>query len=427
MAEYKFGLDFQRNILAAFLEDKESLLSGGEVLRPEFFGEETLSGIAEAAIEFARKHHEAPSKETLLHEIESRVAPGRKLHEYVEELEAVWQQVGTNGEYYRSKAGEFAKAQAVARALQEAVPLLEVGELGEIERTIRSAIELGERAHQNGVYDYFENAKERTLSYLKSRQEENRVPTGFYPLDEVMGGGLAPGEMGVVVALPKHGKTTTLVNMGASALLQNKSVVYFTLELSKRMIAGKFDSRLFGMTREEIKTDHIKFARAIVALREKILGRLYISEHPTKSITVDQMGAYVRKIKDVGLVLVDYGQLIRASSRRDDRRHEVTEVYESLRRMAGELSVPVWAAHQANRPGTGAKVLQAEHIAEDFNVIAIADIGVSVNQSDEERRKGKSRLAIMGSRIGPSGEVIPLRTNWKTSTMTVENEEETFE
>lgn len=415
---YRFSLDFQKHILGSLLRDESFIKESLGVVKPGHFGDEIYAGIAECALDFWRKYREAPSLQALLKEIKGREAPGRKNHEYADIIKEIYALSTENEKYYQEQALEFARAQAIQGALRSAVPLLEEGDIDGISQIIKSAANFGRAASADTPYDYFGESHSRIKSYLNGHGKAKRLGTGIPMLDEAMNGGLGRGEMGVIVALPGFGKTTTLVNFGARAVLQNKRVAYVTLELSKKMIAGKFDSNLFGMTLDKIKTAPKEFASALVEMRDRLTGSLHIMEFPTKGKTVDQIQAIMEKLEDLDLVLIDYGQLVKAPTKREQSRHELTEVYEGLRRMAGELKVPVWTAHQANRPGTNAKVIQMEHIAEDFNVAAISDICVSVNHLEEENRKGAMRLFIMKSRIGPSGLQIEMLVNWKTARIT---------
>src|SRR3990167_9323738 len=131
---YKFSLDFQKHILASAISDAGFLKECADVIKPEYFGDEILGGIAECALGFWAKEKECPSKAALLKELKAQVAPGRKLHEYAEALEEVLGLRGKNEKYYQEQAVQFAKAQALAYALRAAPFLLESGELDEISR-----------------------------------------------------------------------------------------------------------------------------------------------------------------------------------------------------------------------------------------------------------------------------------------------------
>jgi len=410
---YKFDLDFQKHILAAVVKDKKFLRYNYGIVKPEHFGDEIYAGIAECAFDFWKKHKETPRREVLLKEIKERTAPGRKYHEYADAINEIYAIKKKNTEYFQDQALDFARSQAVQGVLRASVSKMEQGQIDEIGRMFKKAIQTG-RVRQ-GLYDFFEKAGERVKAYLNGSTRGHCVATGLSFLDDAMGGGLGKGELGVYVALPGYGKTTMLVNTGARALLQNKKVLHFTLELSRKIIASKYDTCLFGMSTEKIRKAPKHFARSLRGLRDRLTGSLHIAEFPTDSMTVDQLEAESEKIEGLDLILIDYGQLVKSSLQREKVYHELTEVYKGLRRIAGELKVPIWTAHQANRPGTGADIIRMEHIAGDFNVAAISDICVSINHDEEEKREGKLRLFIMKSRIGPSGLQINCAINWKTA------------
>ena len=416
---YNYDLDFQRGIIASCYLNHEFLKENHHLLNPSDFSDEILSGIGMIVLEFYKTHEEVPKKSVLLQEVKSVLAPGRSLYEYEEEILRSFKQRKSNTLYFQSKALEFSKSQSVFRVLQEGRMLLEEGKLGEIKEKLDQALSIANEKIKES-YNYFKSAKDRISDYLsKDKNQEKRIRTGLPPLDEMIQGGLGPGELGVIVALPKHGKTTTLINFAYHALMDNKSVAYVTLELSKKMIATKFDVRIFGKNLMELKEQPVQFARILKDLHDKLTGNLYIIEYPTKSIGVETLEQVLHK-NPVDIMLIDYGQLLKSSSRREERRHELSDVYEALRGLAGKFSIPIWTAHQANRPGTNAKILLPEHIAEDFNIIAIADIGISINFTEQERRQGLVRVYNMASRLGPCGEVIECGVDFATSNLYVQ-------
>ena len=412
---YRFSLEFQKKILAAAIRDEGFLKGSAEVLKPEYFGDEILSGIAQCALDFWREHKESPTLEALQKEIKGRIAPGRQFHEYQDCARELYASKDTNSQYFQEQATDFARAQALANSLRESEAMLQEGNIDGIEALVRKAARYGEGLN-DGVYDYFSESPERVRGYALNGHGPNlRLGCGISILDDAMNGGLGKGELGTIVALPGFGKSTTLVAFGARALLQGKSVFYVTLELSRAMISAKFDSNLFGLTIDKIKKAPREFARAFLDLKHKLTGKLSVMEQPTKSVGVDYIQAMAERLGKVDLILVDYGQLIKPVRARERETSELTEVYEALRRMAGEMQVPLWTAHQANRPGTNSKVIRMEHIAGDFNVAAISDICISVNHSEEEDAQGRLRFFVMKSRIGPSGLQAAATVNWKTA------------
>ena len=412
---YKFDLPFQEHILASLLSDEEFLKGNSEILNPEYFGDDVLRDIATTSLEFFKKHKESPTKGALLFELKKSISPGRTFSEYTEASERLYDKFGVNSSYYQGKAIEFAKSQAVAGAIRNVQILLDSGEFGEINKVISNALKVGDSLTASEVYNYWEELARRVEDYGSHNGEDpNRIPTGLSSLDTSAHGGLAKGELGLVIAPPKHGKTSFLVNLAVAALEKKKKVFYFTLELSKKMIAHKVDTCISGKDMAGIKADRKGFLKEMEKKRA-LLSLLHIVEFPTKALTIAKLEGILNKANGCDLVLVDYGQLLKPAAHRGDRRHEITDLYENLRRVAGEMQVAIWTAHQGNRGSYGSKLVTMEHVAEDFNIVAISDIAVSLNQTEEEHRRKRLRVYVVGSRIGPSNDEIDCWVDWKTS------------
>lgn len=421
---YTFDLQFQEHILASFLADEKFFDEFSErVLKPLFFGDEVLRGIAEAVLAFHSKEQELPSHEALLESIKDFMAPGRKLTEYEDMVESVMEKVGMNTAYYQEKALEFARVQLWNTAVRESLVLVEMGDTEAVSGLFRQASKDEDGLSQKKkLYDYFDSIKDRALEYFNLREGKPsviRVATGFEPLDNVIQGGLGQGELGVIVAPAKHGKTTALVSLASNAILLQKKALYITLELSHKLISSKFDTFFFGGNLNSIKDKPKSFKEKLEQLKGQIQGRLQIAQFPTKSLTLSTLQLEIEKVKP-DIVFVDYAQLIKPPLKRGEKRHEISDVYEGLRGVAEECEVPIWTAHQANRPGFGVKVVEMEHIAEDIGVAAIADVIISINQTEDEIMAGQLRFYVAGNRLGPSDKTIGCTVDWSVSRISTE-------
>ena len=414
---FSFDPAFQQGIIAAFLE--KDLKDGVECLKEEYFDDEITGEIAESVRDFFIKVGEAPAKESLLHEIkEAGLAPGRKLTEYIELLDSIYAQIGTNGAYYRAKALEFSNSRTLATSIREAYGLLQQGDreacIGELEKRIRS--NGSHPDHQ--AYDYFGEIDARARRYFEQNRglsSEGRISTGFSLLDERIQGGLGSGETGVIIAPPKHGKTTALISFAAQALLGKREVLYVTLELSQKVISSKFDSYFFAESMEEIKRKPKSFRDKLMGVRDELRGaNLHIAEFPTKGLSLYKLQGLIEKNRPE-IVFLDYAALLSSKGGKSERRHELTDIHEGLRGVAGACKLPIWTAHQANRLSLGVRQIGMEHIAEDFNIVAIADICLSINQSLQEQISKTVRFYILGNRLGASGDVIEANANWEIS------------
>lgn len=413
---FPFDPDFQKHVLASFLES--NLAEGCECLKEEYFDDELLGDLADLIREFQETHKETPTKEALIHELKERGAkPGRKLTEYYELIEDVFDRIGHNGAYYRGKAQGFAQARKLEAAFREGHRLLLAGDYEAAFKEAKDCVR--QNGHHGGnIISFLTGLPGRALGYVEERQgkkDEKRIKTGFPLLDERISGGLGSGESGVILAPPGHGKSTALISFASYALLDRKKVLYVTLELSGKLIAKKFECNLFGSPFDIIRTKTKTFLDAMERLFSDIVEEhLHIAEFPTKSLTVYKLEELIVKMEPE-IVFVDYAQIMRPVKGKDDRRHEITDIHEGLRGVAGSCHIPIWTAHQANRPSLSRKEIGMENIAEDFNVAAIADVVISLNQTEDEKRQGKLKMHFAKNRLGETGDSIECNVNWRMS------------
>ena len=115
-----------------------------------------------------------------------------------------------------------------------------------------------------------------------------------------------------------------------------------------------------------------------------------------------------KKGKNIDLVLVDYGDLLRPISPQREKRNELESIYEELRGLAQEFQCPVWTASQTNRSGLNAEVITMESISEAFNKCFIADFICSLSRTIKDKQTNTGRMFIAKNRNGPDGLIYPL-------------------
>ena len=414
---YDFDLEFQEYILASFVHDENFLIKHRDIIKPEYFDDEILCGIAQAVLSFFDKKKSMPDVASLSHNIKEFMMPGRKYGEYKETIENIYSKSGTNTAYYREQAVEFARRQAILDAVRQSKDLAEAGEYEEIASLVTRAVNTGIDYHDL-TYDFFGNINERAKAYNERRKGSNtRITTGIPELDRLIQGGLDKGELGIVVAPPKHGKSTMLFNISASAVMAGYSVLHVNLEMKKKMVITRYDCRFLGTSMRSLHKKPKSFLKAMKILKKKLTSRLKVVEYPTKRLSLANLKSLVSSIDGLDMIIVDYADLMRPPRFMKDKRLELIEIYEQLRGMAGELDLPIWTASQSNRQSMGAKVITMDMIAEAFDKIAIADIAISVCQTVQEARIGKMRLYIMANRLGAGEEQIECDVDWKTATI----------
>ncbi|MDI6754283.1 MAG: replicative DNA helicase [Thermodesulfobacteriota bacterium] len=241
------------------------------------------------------------------------------------------------------------------------------------------------------------------------------VPTGFTKLDELTSG-LQPSDLIIVAGRPSMGKTALALNITQHAAIEGGiPSAIFSLEMAKEQLAlrmlcseAKVDAhRLRGGFLSE--ADWPRLTRAAGSLSE---APIFIDDTP--GITVLEMRAKSRRLKaehKLGLVVVDYMQLMRGRSDSETREQEISDISRSLKSLAKELALPVIALSQLNRrvEDRGDRRPQLADLRESGAIEQDADVIIFIyrdevyNKSDDNPHRGKAEIIIGKQRNGPTG------------------------
>lgn len=176
------------------------------------------------------------------------------------------------------------------------------------------------------------------------------IPSGIESLD-VLTTGLNRSDLIIVGARPGMGKTSFALNIARNvALLQKRTVIIFNLEMSCEQMVNRLLSAEARVSGKKLRTGNLtgdEWARIGMAGASLCQAPIYLDD--TASITVPEMMARVRRVKDVGLVIIDYLQLMRSARKTENRVQEVSDITRSLKIMAKELNVPVLVCAQLAR------------------------------------------------------------------------------
>lgn len=194
-----------------------------------------------------------------------------------------------------------------------------------------------------------------TYDHLQRLTGENKedfigIPTGFSQLDKIILG-LNKSDLILLAARPAMGKTAFALNIITNvAIKTQKSVAVFSLEMSREQLVTRILSSVAKIKGISLKTGNLTiddWNRLAVSAQELSRAKIYIDDMP--GITVSEMKAKVRRLRNIDLVVIDYLQLMQSSKRSDNRVQEISYITRSLKIMAKELDVPVIAISQLSR------------------------------------------------------------------------------
>lgn len=250
---------------------------------------------------------------------------------------------------------------------------------------------------------------------FKRKEMITGVPTGYDQIDK-MTSGLQPSDLIILAARPSMGKTSFAMNIAQHAALVEKiGVAVFSLEMSKEQLVmrllssvGRIDSMRIrsGKLHDE---DWPKLSRAVGMLTE---APIYIDDTP--AISVLDMRAKVRRLAaqyDIGLIVVDYLQLMRGRNSSENRTQEISEISRSLKALAKEHKIPVIALSQLNRgleSRTDKRPMMSDlresgAIEQDADVISFIYRDEVYNKAEDNPNIGQAEIIIGKQRNGPTG------------------------
>ena len=400
----KFGTSFQSKIIASLLSDKKFIQTISDILNPSMFDSDSNKWLVKMIKDYFYEYKKQPTLEVIKYKIEELDNDVLKSG-VVEKLRDTWKNVeSTDLEFVQKQTLDFCKNQTLKTAILESVDLLENKDYDGIKSIIDEAMKAG--TTKDLGHDY--------IPSFDARLEEatrKTVATPWDVISDIMDGGLGAGELGVIVAPAGIGKSWTLQALGAGVLKENKTIVHYTLELNENYVGLRYDSIFSGVTTANIKYHKEEVKKKI----DKLRGKLLIKYFPTKSATVQTIGAHLKQIELNGhkpdMVLVDYADILMPTGNFKEKRHAIGNIYEDLRGLAGELEIPIWTASQANRSALEEDVIGADKVAEDYSKVMTADFVMSMSRKVEDKIANTGRFHVIKNRFGIDGITYPATIN----------------
>ena len=400
----KFGTSFQSKIIASLLSDKKFIQTIIDILKPSMFDSDSNKWLVKSIQDYYFEYKKQPTLEVLKCSIEEMDNDVLKSG-VVEKLRETWKHIEASDlDFVQKKTLDFCKNQTLKNAILESVNLLENKDYDGIKTIIDDAMKAG--TTKDLGHDYLESFKARL-------EESSRITVGtpWDVVNDIMDGGLGAGELGVIVAPAGIGKSWTLQSLGSSVLKNKGVVVHYTLELNENYVGLRYDSIFSGVT-----TANIKYHKEDVEAKiKKLNGKLLIKYFPTKSATVQTIGAHLKQIElsgvKVDMALVDYADILMPTGNFKEKRHAIGNIYEDLRGLAGELEIPIWTASQANRSALEEDVIGADKVAEDYSKVMTADFVMSMSRKVEDKIANTGRFHVIKNRFGIDGVTYPATIN----------------
>ena len=399
----KYGQSYQSKVVASLITDVKFLEQVNEITKPTFFESQANQWIINSLLDYFNEYRAVPTMEVFKIKVGTIDDKGLK-QTVVDQLKNVYLQVGSEDlPYVKKEYLTFAKNQKVKDALLKSVDLLKAGNYDKIIDTMMAASKVGVESDLG--LDYIEN-----FESIMEDVKRDSSPTGWDVIDELMDGGLGPGELGVVMAPSGIGKSWFLSKIACSALERGIDVLHYTLELSESYVGQRYTTILTGIQTSEHKERKNEIIRKI----KQIPGRVRIKYYPPQFASAKTIAAHIEKVRQVGfnpkLIIIDYADLLKSGNgNRDGLYAELGGIYEELRGLSGEAQIPVWTATQTNRAAIDHEVIQADSVGDSYKKVQTADFIMSVSRKTKDKLSNTGRIHIVKNRFGPDGMTFPAK------------------
>jgi replicative DNA helicase len=243
---------------------------------------------------------------------------------------------------------------------------------------------------------------------------QNTVSTGFKAIDDLNGGGLAKGELGLIVAASGTGKTMILTNLATNYTKLKYNVLFIALEeLENRMIL-KFEQSMLRQNKSDILTgrtlneERFEQLQNFYKSNRDQFGNLFFARYSPQMITpakVEQLisDVILRMGVNLDVVIIDYPELLRNPNAKGNEADDGGKLFEEMRRIAQDYNVVMWTAAQMNRTSYSAAIRTSEHMEGSHRKKNAAELVLTVNQTPEEYNAGFIRLYADKVRNPPEG------------------------
>jgi hypothetical protein len=316
--------------------------------------------------DYRAEFHHYPNLDTFLESIKSECKE--------QQLKIIKDSLDNNfdGDFVFKRVISFVKKQNLKQAILEATNLIDGGDISAAERALLKGTEL--------IYT-------KTLDYFGDEREivkrEHYVSTGFPSVDTALGGGIHWENLLLIIGPKSSGKSLTMMNLGANAVLAGERVLYISFEDSEDQIGERFDNKFKGKAKPD--------------------GELFIHVFPSGEATVSDCEALVTAYTP-RLVLVDYLNEMGWENPKLGKSEDLGERARGLKAIGKRKTCSVVTAQQAGR---GNKFSEKDVTAEDafwsLEPSQVADVVLTVNQTKDEKEAGRIRYLIDRQKNGPDG------------------------
>lgn len=393
-------------ILRNFLHNEQFTRKVLPFIKAEYFEDTSQKIIFEEILNFVQKYNQLATKEILSIEVENRKDINEDSFKQILNLIENLDDDPTEIDWLVNTTEKWCRDRAIYIALMESIHIADGKDPKKNRDSIPSILSdaLAVSFDPNIGHDYLLDYEKRYESY---HRKEEKIEFDLEFFNKITKGGLPNKTLNVALAGTGVGKSLFMCHLASSVLLQNKNVLYITLEMSEEKIAERIDANLLNVNIQSLMNlSHSDFETKITKLSKKTQGKLIIKEYPTASAHSGHFKSLLNELSlkksfKPDIIFVDYLNICSSSRYKGSAVNSYTyvkSIAEELRGLAVENNVPIVTATQTTRSGYGNSDVDLTDTSESFGLPATADLMFAIISSEELENLGQIMIKQLKNR-----------------------------
>jgi len=400
------GNTFQVQLLNQIVIDKDFSHSIMDVIESSYFDNKYFKIIIQMIKEYHTKYESTPTFDTLEQIVKSEIPQELVAKIVLDTLKQVKDAPFEGTSFVQEKALKFCKQQELQKAMDKSQKIITEGDFesyDKVEGLIREALQVGEV--EKGQTDVFDN-----LDTVLDEDYRHPIPMGITGIDKLLKGGLAKGEIGVILAPTGVGKTTVLCKIANTAFNMGYNVLQIFFEDNPKIIQRKHFTMWTGIEPDNLVLHKDVVMSKITEIKETMKNELILKKLASDSMTMNQIKNQVRKIiadgTKIDMILLDYIDCVLPESSAKDEWKAEGSVMRGFEGMCHELNLAGWTATQGNRSSISSEVVTTDQMGGSIKKAQVGHVIITVAKSLQQKEMNLATIAITKSRLGKDGVVF---------------------
>ena len=400
------GNTFQIQLLNNIVLYKDFATSIVDVIEPKYFDNQYFKLIMQILKEYYQKYEHTPSYNTLEQLIKSEVASPMAQKMVLDMMEQVKEAPAEGESFVQEKALKFCKQQELQKVMTKAQKIIDKGDFesyDHLEEMVRDALQVGEV--DAGTAEVFANLEE-----VLEEDFRHPIPMGIPGIDNLLKGGIAKGELGVILAPTGVGKSTFLTKISNHAFNLGYNVLQIFFEDNPKIIQRKHFTLWTEIAPDLLSMHKDKVINKVQEIRENAPNKLVLKKLPSDTLTMNQIKNQIRKMMAEGtkvdMVVLDYIDCVVPDKNLGDEWKSEGSVMRGFEAMCHELNLVGWTATQGNRSSISSDVVTTDQMGGSIKKAQVGHVIISVAKSLQQKEMNLATIAITKSRIGKDGIVF---------------------